>query len=361
MKWKQKNSFLKPVQRYITRLYQVLFPALLFLFVLPSHPAFGREITDMSGRKVTIPDTVSKVVAVSPPGTYLLYAIDPAIIAGLNFPLWENEKKYTVKGYGKLPVIGGLVGQGRTINQEVLLQINPDFVLFWAWKNDAANQQLEATLTRLHLPLVSVQLNSIHDYPEALRFLGNVLNKEYRGQELYRYAADTLNEAKTVTAQIPDSSKVTVYYAEGSDGLSTEKADSLHAELIPLAGGINVHKGEELDHSGMDKVSMEQIISYNPDVILVKEKTFFDTVFTDPRWQNIRAIRDKRVYLIPFVPFNWFDRPPSFMRLLGIKWLINRLHPDLYQIDMVTETKSFYKLFLGVDLNEKEAQEVLNL
>lgn len=340
--------------------YQTLLPGLLLLLMLTAHPASGREVTDMSGRKATIPDRVSKVVAVSPPGTYLLYAIAPEVIAGLNFPLWENEKKYTVKSYGKLPVIGGLVGQGRTINQEVLLQIKPDFVLFWAWKDDAANQQLEATLTRLHFPLVSVQLNSLDDYPEALRFLGDILNKKERGQELYRYAVDTLKEAKAVTAMIPETSKVTVYYAEGSDGLSTERAASLHAELIPFAGGINVHKGEELDHNGMDKVSMEQIIIYNPDVILVKEKSFFDTVFTDPRWQNIRAIRDKRVYLIPSVPFNWFDRPPSFMRLLGIKWLMNTLHPDLCQIDMVTETKSFYKLFLGVDLSAKEAQEVLN-
>lgn len=328
----------------------------LFIFPLAAH---SREIIDMSGRKVTIPDTISKVVAVSPPGTYLLYAIDPGVIAGLNVPLWENEKRYTVASLGKLPVIGGLVGQGRTLNQEVLLQVKPDFVLFWAWRDDAINRQFETTLAKLGLPRVSVRLDSIDDYPAALIFLAEVLGKKERGQLLYRYAMDTLREAKAAAAQIPAADRVTVYYADGPDGLGTERAASLHAELIPLAGGVNVHQGEVLDHYGKETISMEQLLLYDPQVILVKEKSFFDTVFRDPRRGNIRAVRDRRVYLIPHVPFNWFDRPPSFMRLLGIKWLLHTLHPDLYRIDMVAETRAFYKLFLGVDLNEKEAQEVL--
>ena len=105
---------------------------------------------------------------------------------------------------------------------------------------------------------------------------------------------------------------------------------------------------------------MEQLLLYDPEVILVKEPTFFATIFTDPRWTNLRAVRDKRVYLIPCEPFNWFDRPPSFMRLLGIKWLLSLLHPDLYRVDMVAETHDFYKLFLGVDLSEIQTREVLN-
>ena len=66
----------------------------LMLLLAPLN-AQTREIVDMSGRTVTIPDTVTKVAAVSPPGTYLLYAIDPTLLAGLNFPLWDSEKKYT--------------------------------------------------------------------------------------------------------------------------------------------------------------------------------------------------------------------------------------------------------------------------
>lgn len=332
-------------------------------FLLLAHlalPLQAREIVDMIGRKVTLPDTVTKVAAVSPPGTYLLYAIDPTLLAGINFPIMDNEKKFTVPTYRNLPVIGGMAGQGRTLNREVLLQVKPDFMLHWIWKDDAANNKFVESMSTMPFPLVHVRLGSVCEYPEALRFVADITNRRERGETLANYAQRVLDEASTIAAAIPENKKRTVYYAEGTDGLSTERAASLHAELIPLAGGVNVHQGPEADHYGMEKISMEQLLLYDPEIILVKEKTFFDTVFTDSRWRNLKAVKAKQVYLIPYEPFNWFDRPPSFMRLLGIRWLLNVLHPDMYPVDMVAETRSFYKLFLGVDLTEEQAKETLN-
>ncbi len=331
----------------------------LWLLACPVQPSLGREIIDMSGRKVTIPDTITKVVGVSPPATYLLYAVDPAVIGGLNFPLWENERKYTIEGYRRLPVVGGMFGQGRIINQEVLLKVAPDFVLYWAWKDDAVGRKFEAQLAQLAIPRVTVRLASLLDYPAALQFLGDVLGKSARAKQLQNYAEATLAEAKKVTAAIPVERRVSVYYAEGIDGLSTERSGSSHAELIALAGGVNVHKGVEVDAYGMEKVSMEQLLLYDPEVILVKDKRFFAGIRNDSRWQNIRAVKNGRVHLIPEVPFNWFDRPPSFMRLLGVKWLVSVLYPNRHPIDMIGETRAFYELFLGVALNEKDAREIL--
>ncbi len=314
----------------------------------------------MSGRKVTIPDTITKAVAVSPPATYLIYAIDPDLLAGLNFPLWKSEKKYTVPRYRTLPVIGGLAGQGRTMNREILFQVKPDLIVHWSWRDDAATEKFLASMAQLPFPLVTIRMETIEDYPAALAFCGELLGRRERGETLRRYAEDAITEAKQIAAAIPEAEKVRVYYAEGTDGLSTEPSQSFHAGLIPLAGGTNVHQGEEINHYGMEKISMEQLLLYDPQVILVKEKTFFDHVFLDPRWQNLRAVREKRVYLIPYEPFNWFDRPPSFMRILGIKWLLNLLHPDRYPVDMVAQTQAFYKLFLSAELTPAQAREVLH-
>ncbi|MFA5354274.1 MAG: ABC transporter substrate-binding protein, partial [Thermodesulfovibrionales bacterium] len=272
--------------------------------------AEAREIADMTGRLVVVPDRISRVFATSPPGTYLLYAIDPSVIAGLNFPLWENEKKYTVKRLQNLPVIGGVVGQGRSINQEVLLSVRPDLIIIWSWKDTALNKQYEDIFTRLRIPWVNISLDSIEQYPDALSFMGTLLNKEERGQRLARYAKESLREVKAVVDKIPRQERLRVYYAEGPDGLATEGEGSVHAELIPMAGGINVHRGNSPDRYGMEKVSLEQVMAYNPDVILVKERLFLDAIFKDPRWKNIKAVKERRVYFIPYQPFNWFDRPP---------------------------------------------------
>lgn len=323
-------------------------------------PSQAREIVDMQGRRVDIPERVTKVVGVSPPGTYLLYAIDPTLVAGLNFPLWDSENKYTVAWYRNLPVVGGLAGQSRTMNKEVLLQVRPDFLLHWAWRNDSSNDQFLESMAKMPFPVVCLRMESIADYPEALRFVAEITGRRERGEALRGYAEKALQTARATVAGLGESEKIRVYYAEGTDGLSTERERSLHAELIPLAGGVNVHKGTEVDHYGMEKISMEQLLLYDPQVILVKEPTFFATIFTDSRWKRLKAVENQRVYLIPHAPFNWFDRPPSFMRLLGIKWLQNLLHPEKAGFDMVAETKTFYQLFLGVELDDAEARRVLN-
>lgn len=104
---------------------------------------------------------------------------------------------------------------------------------------------------------------------------------------------------------------------------------------------------------------MEAVVAADPEVILAQEKEFVDGVYSDPRWQSIRAVKNKKVHLIPRSPFNWFDRPPSFMRLLGIRWLANILYPDRFPFDPARETREFYSLFLGVQLNDQALQAVL--
>ena len=171
---------------------------------------------------------------------------------------------------------------------------------------------------------VFLDLEHLDKCPEAFLFLGELLGRRERARKLADYARGTLHKIAAITAGIPERDRRTVYYAEGTDGLATERESSVHAELITLAGGRNVHRGKALDNMGMEKISLEQVLIYNPQVIVTQERTFYDLFAQDKRWQAIRAVKDKQVLLIPRNPFNWFDRPPSFMRLLGLKWLTNR-------------------------------------
>ncbi|MBP7526605.1 MAG: ABC transporter substrate-binding protein, partial [Syntrophorhabdaceae bacterium] len=190
--------------------------------------------------------------------------------------------------------------------------------------------------------------------------LGEALGRKDRGKELSEYARKTIVQIAGIVNTIPEGRRPSVYYAEGEDGLSTECDASMHVQLIELAGGRNVHRCAARTDYGMEKVSLEQVLLYDPEIILVFERHFFRTILQDSRWRQIKAVRNGRVYLIPRQPFNWFDRPPSFMRLLGLKWLTNLLHPDLYSADIVKETQVFFNLFLGVDLSRKEALEIIH-
>lgn len=328
--------------------------------VVSAHPAMAREITDMAGRTVTLPDSIRKVYAPSPYGSYIMYSIDPSMLAGLNMAIKDEDKKYFPKEVQGLPVIGSLTGQGMAANIEVLLKAKPDLLIMWSASKSPIDARTEETLKKLNVPFVYVIAENLGGYPEAYRFLGNVLNRKERADKLAAYCQKTFADVKATIDRIPAAKRPTVYYAEGVDGLSTECNDSIHVELLKMVGDTDVHRCHTSSHKGMEKVSLEQVMLYNPDVIVAQDKAFFDKVLKDPRWQSIKAVKEGRVHLIPRAPYNWFDRPPSFMRVLGLKWLMSCLYPAEQKGDIVKEAKDFYKLFLGVDLSNEEIRNVMH-
>jgi len=329
------------------------------LLIAGAAPLQAMDITDMNGRSVTIPDASTKVFCASPPALYLLYALDPSLAAGLNFPFTGQETTYLRPEFLNLPVLGGWFGQGQTPNLESVMAAKPDFILAWSWRTSAINDVIEKTARTINLPVVYVRLDTMEDYAQAFEFVGRILHREARGQALAQATRRMVAEVDPMVAAIPREKRVPVYYAQGLDGLKTECDTSVHAELINLAGGRNVRSCAARDVYGMESVGIEEVLGADPDVILAKEKAFAQTAPANPVWKQLRAVRDGRIVTIPEKPFNWFDRPPSFMRILGLCWLTNKLYPERYPKDMIAETKAFYRLFLNVDLDDAQAREVL--
>lgn len=317
----------------------------------------AREIVDMAGRRVTVPDLIETAYAPSPYGFAMLYSVAPEKLAGLLSPLSEGDKPYFHPAiYGK-PVIG------RLKNIEALVQAKPDVIIVWGDKKSPAHKPSEEALAPLGIPYVYVtagDLADLSDYPAAYEFLGKLLGKQEHASRESAYCRKTLREVEAVVAKIPKEQRPRVYLAEGPDGLRTECDDSLHVHLLKLAGDLNVHRCHTSCHKGFEPVTLQQVAAYDPDVILAQDKGFFEKMRSDPAWSGIKAVREGRVYLIPKQPFNWFDRPPSFMRILGLQWLMTRLYPNDYRIDLNAETVAFFKLFLSVDITPAEAEKLIN-
>ena len=84
-----------------------------------------------------------------------------------------------------------------------------------------------------------------------------------------KYYNDAMNYVKSITSQIPDSAKVKVYYAEGNDGFSTDPSGSQHTQLLDFCGAKNVAKVTLLPGYGMASTTLEQILLWDPDMILI--------------------------------------------------------------------------------------------
>lgn len=311
---------------------------------------------DMLGTKINI-EKVEKIHAATPILLYSLYAVDKDKIAGLNFPFNENEAKFIDKRIVDLPVLGGWFGQGRVPNSEMILQAKPDVILMSDSIKKIGEKKIKSSLGNINVPLIYLKANTLEELVLSFSYIGKLVDKEKRAKELENYGNESLNLAKEIAKKVDKKPKV--YYAEGKNGLLTDCNTSIHSELINLASGDNVHKCQATNSFGRQAINFEQVLNYNPEIILVYEKEFYKNIYKNKKWQLIDAVKNKKVYFLPKGPFSWFDRPPSFMRLLGLRYIISILHPDLYEMDIYEESKKFYKLFLDLDLSDSQIDDIL--
>lgn len=324
------------------------------------------EVTDAGGRKVTIP-APDKLERVYPTGTnslVALYTIAPdKMTAAPNTapsPFSEGQKKFLHPSVHDLPNYGTQSGSG-TLNLEAIKAGNVQVLLGGAvgkvTPNDISSaDELQA---QLQIPVVLIS-GDMEDFAETYAFLGRMLGREEEAEKLTAYCQDILDQVTAVSAQIPAEERTTLYYAEGADGLATEPPNSSRSVVFNKAGARNIAEVDALPGFGQTAVSMEQVLNWNPEVIIVQGGSdAYNKIKTDPNWSTIDAVKNGRVYKMPNTPFSWADRPPSVNRFIGLHWVAYLLYPDLYDIDMIGAAQDYYKVMYHVDISRADMEELL--
>lgn len=192
--------------------------------------------------------------------------------------------------------------------------------------------------------------------PQAFRVAADAMGESARGEKLASYSSKVIDEIKRALKGVKP---VRYYYAEGVDGLSTECDQSFHVEALNFAGGENVHKCQQNGLLGLETINFERLLIYDPEVIIAQNSFVYNQILYDDLFANLSAVKNKRVYLVPSAPFNWIDRPPSFMRVIGVEWLTHIFHGDVYKVDMEQRIEEFYQLFLDVKIDKKQIEDIL--
>nr|WP_319537441.1 ABC transporter substrate-binding protein [uncultured Methanospirillum sp.] len=319
-----------------------------------------KSITDMAGRTLTVPNQITNVLSTYPPTTEMIYMLAPEKLMG-----WQTDEKnmtYMPEKYRTLPVVGGWYG-GLTADYETFISMKPDAIFTGFTKNGNYLETINERQEKFgSIPYIAVEdTTNVNNFAPAIKYMGELLGEEQKAVELTSYYDNVYNKVSGIAASIPESEKKSVYYAEGPEGLTTDPKGSMHAQLIDLCGGINVYEGAQKGEMGLSPVSMEQVLEWNPDVIIAGSKGFYDKVYSDPNWQKIKAVQDKQVYCVPTNPFGWFDRPPCLNVIIGIPWTAKVLYPDKFaDIDLKSLTKEYYQKFIHTDLTDNQVSTILS-
>jgi iron complex transport system substrate-binding protein len=191
--------------------------------------------------------------------------------------------------------------------------------------------------------------------PQGYRTLGALTGLREAGEEFARISENTINTITSRIADVPKTGRPRAYYARGPRGLETGLGGSINVETIEILAQ-NV-AGET--RGGLATVSIEQVLLWNPDVVLTIDQDFAANVRSEPAWAPVKAVREGRVHLSPKLPFGWVDFPPCVNRLIGLWWLAKILYPQLFPEDLKALTREFYARFYHVSLDAAGIERVL--
>ena len=321
-----------------------------------------REITDMAGRKVTVPtaENIESVFSAGPVAAIFLYMVVPDKLLGWNYELNDVEKSIILDKYQDLPNFG----MGDAVNYEAVIAANPTIAINSGKINDAMVSDCDALSESLGIPVVAVD-NELNNSAEAFRFIGELLGVEDHAEELAQYAEQVFTDIN-VLSDIPEEKKVSVYFGNGEDSLETAPRGSQHAQILDAINAVNVADLELGDGSRV-QISAEQLLAWDPDVIVVNGEPKADKsgssaaedILSNPDYASLKAVQDQKVYGTPNAPFSWVDRPAGPNRLIGMRWFSALIYPEYIKCDINEEIHKFFDLFYHVDLSDEQLENVL--
>jgi iron complex transport system substrate-binding protein len=324
---------------------------------LVSAAASAAQVEDSSGRLVTIPDHVERVMAAGPPAAVVLYVLAPEKMIGWTATPRPAERELLLPAVRGLPELGRLTGRGDTANIEVVLRERPDLIFDFGSVNATYVSLAKRVQDQTGVPYLLMD-GRLDRTAETVRLLGSALGVKERADRIARYIEETEALLDERLKDLPPAARHRVYLAREANGLETGLTGSINTEIIERAGGVNVAERGAL-RGGIANVSMEQVIAWAPDTIVTWDANFFAGYGTNPLWATVPAVVAKRVYLAPRLPFGWIDAPPSINRFIGLRWIAQLLYPDRFPEDIHTTAREFFKLFYQSEPDDAALDRIL--
>ena len=312
-----------------------------------------RIFTDSTGREVEVPAQIDKVALSGPLAQIVLFALCPDKLVGVS-NAWSSEaQEFLDEKYFNMPQIGQLYGGKGELNLETLLQSGAQVVIDVGESKGSIKEDMDSLQQQTGIPFVHISAD-MQSYPQAYRMLGDLLGMktEAEAETLATYCDEHYAMITELAGKVE---KVKLLYLLGDTGLNVIAKGSYHAEILDMLTNNLAQVDEPSSKGTGNEVSMEQILTWNPDVVIFAPESIYATVKDDAAWQSVTAIKNGAYYEVPFGPYNWMGFPPSVQRYLGMVWLSKLLYPDATaDYDLFADVQEYYKLFYHCDITRAQ-------
>jgi iron complex transport system substrate-binding protein len=271
----------------------------------------GRVVTDETGRQMTIPPNVRRIVTLAPNLTETIYALGASdrLVGDTNYCDTPPEAKLK-------PHVGGV----QNPSLEAIIALHPDLVLATGSINNA---QTADTLLKLGIAVYTTYPHTVRDMLDSTRELGDLIGAKAQADSL---VAGLRARLDALQARLADKPMAHVLFLVW---LSPPQSIGLHtfiADALRWAGAESVLNTDQ----NWPSPSFEEVLRLQPDYIVMT--TDHEGATTDladlrnrPDWKDLMAVKLGRVVTVS----DEIDRPsPGLVDV--IEQLAHELHPDVF-------------------------------
>jgi iron complex transport system substrate-binding protein len=240
-----------------------------------------RQFTDDLGRQVALPGKVNRIVSFAPSLTEMIFSIGAeerlaGVTSWCDFPPQARSK----------PAVGDISSP----NFERMVALKPDLVVMIGNRPGPVLQRLEA----LGLPVLVFRDESLGDISRAITALGWLLDQGQQADSLNSALTRQLDSVEALTRQIDPRNRPRVFAEIAANPLFSAGHKSFLGQMIAAAGGVNITADLEEYYAA---VNPEIVAERDPDIILILHPgSSSSQVCQRMGWQEIKAVRSKRVY-----------------------------------------------------------------
>lgn len=353
---------------------------LVFLLLLLSHSLFARQVVDITGTSVTVPDRPQRIILGESRMLYTLALLQPgypaAHIAG-----WPGDlARYDAQSWqqyvqrfpqmAQIPLLGS--GSVRELNPERVLQLQPDLVILPRLaKTGGEEARFRQVMQQAGVPVITVDLrvDLLHNTLPSIKILGEVLNQPQRAQafsEFYQSHMQRIQQ-RLANRQGPRTTVMLHLHLGRRDTCCTTAVNGNLGQLIAFAGGDNIAAGTVKGVFG--QLNPEQVLAAQPQVYIATgmasvgstsktvalgpqvsaqqaRQRFQQVMNAQPLIGQLTAVRNGRAGAL------WHNFYLSPYHVVATEWIAKMLYPQLFaDIDPQQTMQQLYQQFLPLDFS----------
>lgn len=306
-------------------------------------------VTDMGGTEVEVPTNITKFAD----GWFAHNEISIMLTGDKGIVATACSKDNYPWMYKVAPRLEkATVSFGQDFNFEDLVALEPQVIF-------DSKDTLRDKATEAGIPVVNCMFKTFDEMQKSIELTAKVFGgKAPKIAKKYNAELEkTVSSIEKKTKKLEDADKPKVMHGNSVYTLTIDGTGTIIDDWIRVAGGQNAVT-ESTEGNAQAKFSMEQVLAWNPDVIITGKAEEVDQILNDPNWQSIPAVQNKKVYVNPKGVFGW-DRY-GVEEPLQVQWAAKTLHPEMFgKLDIEKAVKNFYRDYLDYKLTNDDVKLIM--